>query len=224
MKSHICQQCAKPFKRSRSVCKFCSQSCYTESLKRRISKECSLCGIEFEFAASYQKKGPVLFCSRACYESGRLDRRPLEDRFWEKVEKLGFDDCWIWQGAKAQGYGKIWLSGSVLGAHRVSYEIVHGPIPEDMQINHKCDVRDCVNPNHLYVGTAKENTQDMIERNRGGLFKPGELHHSAKLNNFQVMMIRASSERTKDLALAFGINPDHVTRLQRVERWKSLPE
>lgn len=92
-------------------------------------------------------------------------RVPAEERFWAKVTKE--PGCWLWTGArtrKGEGYGRFALRHYLpertvwVGAHRFSYELAHGPIPEGMQIDHLCDNPGCVNPAHLRVATARENT------------------------------------------------------------------
>ncbi len=75
--------------------------------------------------------------------------------------------CWIWTGSKAgNGYGQIWKDGRLARVNRVSYELYIGPIPDGLVVRHKCDVRLCVNPDHLEVGTHADNARDMIERGR----------------------------------------------------------
>ena len=84
-------------------------------------------------------------------------RRPVADRFWEKVTKI--DTCWLWVGClrHPSGYGAFYNRNTMVHAHRWSYEQVHGPIPADLQIDHLCRVRHCVNPAHLEAVTQREN-------------------------------------------------------------------
>ncbi len=87
----------------------------------------------------------------------------VEKRFWEKVEKT--ETCWNWKGAiNPSGHAVIKIDGRNRGSHRVSYAIKHGEIPENLMILHKCHNPKCVNPDHLYAGTAKDNSNDEIER------------------------------------------------------------
>ena len=94
---------------------------------------------------------------------------PLEERFWSKVKKT--PGCWSWLGSKdSNGYGRIMIrerGGSKL-AHRIAYEIVNGEIPSQMHACHKCDNPSCVNPDHIFIGTAKDNLQDMSKKGRWG--------------------------------------------------------
>lgn len=86
-------------------------------------------------------------------------------RFWEKVNKTG--ECWIWIGTNHNtGYGKIKIDREDVLAHRLSWEIHNGKIPTNKHVLHTCDVRLCVNPRHLFLGTNEDNRQDMIRKNR----------------------------------------------------------
>lgn len=91
----------------------------------------------------------------------------MTERFNSKFEKRGSDECWPWTaGLAPNGYGKFWLNGKTLGAHRISYLIHCGPIPEDKVICHKCDNKKCVNPSHLFLGSMKDNIQDCVKKKR----------------------------------------------------------
>ena len=87
--------------------------------------------------------------------------------FWSKVDMPSLLGCWNWTGYKIRGYGHTRWNGRYQYAHRVSYQIAYGDIPEGLLVLHKCDNRSCVNPTHLYVGTHSDNMRDMIERGRG---------------------------------------------------------
>lgn len=94
-----------------------------------------------------------------------IDQSP-EARFWRKVDQTG--DCWVWSGAVSdKGYGSMGgPDGVTLLVHRFSWEIHYGPIPPGMFVCHRCDNRPCVRPEHLFLGTAKDNTRDMMAKGR----------------------------------------------------------
>lgn len=86
-------------------------------------------------------------------------------RFWDKVDKSG--DCWEWAAAcNSSGYGHIKLDGAMILAHRLSWILANGPIPDNLCICHTCDNRTCVNPDHLWLGTRADNNSDMTKKGR----------------------------------------------------------
>ncbi len=114
----------------------------------------------------------------------------LQERFWSKVNTS--DECWEWQGARSKsGYGIIWNKGENCSAHRISWELFNSQIPEKTMVLHHCDNKTCVNPKHLFLGTAKDNTRDSVNKNRE-YFKKGEGHPDHLFTNAQIREIRAS--------------------------------
>ena len=112
----------------------------------------------------------------------------FEKRFWNKVIKDDVTDCWNWQANKVNGYGRIKYREKMTLAHRLSWRMARGNIPDNMNILHSCDNPSCVNPDHLYIGTHTDNMQDMISRNRRsypinniGKFYSGEAYLMWKL-------------------------------------------
>lgn len=87
---------------------------------------------------------------------GANHHKPIEQRFWEKVERT--DSCWLWHGAYEEGrYGRFWDGARFALAHRWAYEFLRGPIPAGYVIDHLCRVTRCVNPDHLEPVTPREN-------------------------------------------------------------------
>lgn len=150
------------------------------------------------------------------------------ERFWNKVDKSG--DCWKWTaGLFSNGYGAFKLDGKLRKAHRVSYEMHHGPIPEGLLVLHKCDNPKCVNPDHLFLGTHKTNAEDRQNKGRGtcgihGNQVKGENHYGAKLTVPQVKKIRSLEGKMtmEKIANIYGVSRHNVWAIIRRRKWKSI--
>lgn len=158
-------------------------------------------------------------------EGGPTTHAAPEDRFWRGVEKAGPSDCWLYVRGQNRGpYGRFQSGGKGsphVGAHRYSYEMHHGPIPEGMFVLHSCDNPRCVNPAHLSVGTPKDNTADMIRKGRARPVAPkGVNSPNARLNDEAVRIIRANPEISdRELARRFGVATRTVHRVRVGEGW-----
>lgn len=147
-------------------------------------------------------------------------RMPFEDRFWSKVDRRSENECWPWLGkAKTSfGYGRLTMGRSVnLKAHRVSWELSFGPIPDGMNVCHKCDNPSCCNPHHFFLGTKKDNTHDMMRKGR--MSKPpvrhGDAHHLVTIPDAELPKIRNSSVPRRKLAELYGVSFQTIYRIQK---------
>jgi hypothetical protein len=195
---------------------------------------CLHCVKDFQPRTSDVHQGFGRFCSHACAAANRKGeqrrRQPLAERFWQKVQRGTADECWPWLGAKKPtGYGIISAGGlhsAVLGAHRVSYELHYGPIPQGSFVMHECDNPPCVNPAHLSIGLPMHNTADMIAKGRHRTApRIGVRNASAKLTDEQITDIRmmsANGAKTAVLGQLFGVTPGHIRKIVRGEAWSHI--
>lgn len=133
-------------------------------------KHCERCGAAFARPRDYSHTqwDSRRFCGRACGNKAPSKYSDPLKRFSDQVIPEPNSGCWLWLGTESRhGYGQLRLNGSWTLAHRLSYLLHVGPIPEGKFILHHCDNRICVNPEHLYAGSALENVRDMISRGRG---------------------------------------------------------
>lgn len=155
----------------------------------------------------------------------------IEERFWPKVDTSGGQDaCWNWTAAKSKGYG---IMSSKRGcsphkAYRISWELHNGPIPIGLHVLHKCDNAACVNPQHLFVGTHRDNMDDMTFKGRARVASKahhGEKNSSSKLTEDQVREIRRLGNDgipASEIARAFRISRPVCSKIIRRELWKRV--
>jgi hypothetical protein len=156
----------------------------------------------------------------------------LKARFYSKLKPAKDSDCLEWQAARtANGYGRIGVSGKWERAHRVAYELANGPIPGGILVCHHCDNRACCNPDHLFLGTVKDNAIDMMSKGRG--ISPfynggqvGEKNHSAILTANDVRRIRkiyATGRYTlKQIARQYDVHLDTISKAINRVTWSHL--
>jgi len=154
---------------------------------------------------------------------------PLEIRFWRFVEPM-MDDrgCWIWTGNRAVKlpYGRIRFHGKMMPAHRASWLLHRGPIPDALWVLHSCDNPPCVNPSHLFLGTALDNARDKVTKGRGSFIVPdnsGTNNGHAKLTESDVREIRArraAGETLRSIGDRFGICNQNVSFIAARRTWR----
>lgn len=144
----------------------------------------------------------------------------LATRFWAKVEQT--DTCWLWRGATSgSGYGRAKRPSGMWQAHRLAWLYTHGRIPRDLDVLHRCDVKLCVSPQHLYLGTDIENSQDRIDRGRANAPR-GEASPQARLTEDAVREIRRSTESQRALARRFGVTRIAIRFARTGRTWRHV--
>ena len=156
---------------------------------------------------------------------GIYTRPTIEERFWPKVQKPIGEGCWLWIGRVNRfGYGAFtWIrnSGRVEGAHRVSWELHNGPVPYGVNVLHHCDVRNCVNPAHLFLGTDSDNMRDMVEKGRR-IYHKGIKSLHCKLTEAQVREIKFSKLRYEECMKKFSVSYSTVDNIRHNRYWKHI--
>ena len=138
------------------------------------------------------------------------------ERFWAKT-RMDVSGCLIWTACKNEwGYGRFGVGGKNRHAHRVAYELAHGPIPAGLLVMHTCDNPACVNVGHLRLGTDADNVADMDKKGRAN--RTPKPHY--KMTIEQVREVRSSTVSAVKLAAKFGVSRSAVTAVRRGVTWK----
>lgn len=161
--------------------------------------------------------------------NGIHDRAPIVitgdsvNRFWEKVNKDG--DCWNWTAAtRSTGYGCLKVARRLISAHRFSFVLHFGDVPEGKIVCHSCDNRLCVRPEHLFAGTPHANVVDMDSKGRSN--RPhGEKCGASKLTEVKVeefFFLRSMGFSNRKIAALAGVNPSTVNSVMSGKTWKHV--
>lgn len=244
-----CETCKKDFYvdpyRIKANAKYCSKQCFLKQWENRYVFNCQNCGKEH--SAYGYTEGRKKYCSKQCMEEFR--HTPLETLLMNHVEKRN-NGCWEWTGALSRktGYGKITYNQKTISTHRASYLVFKGEISKGKHICHSCDNKKCVNPEHLWAGTAKENMQDMIKKGRqadqtGKVISPehfkklqhgrlnnwpsreGSKHHLAKLDEKKVMEIKKMIKdgyTNKEIAEIYNVDQSNISLIRNGKRWSHV--
>jgi len=151
--------------------------------------------------------------------------RPMTERFWEKVDKsAGVDGCWLWANATdIGGYGVFGLIENgvkvLRKTHRIAWELTNGSIGKGLFACHRCDVRRCVNPAHIFLGSMADNNADKAQKGRAARLR-GEASPLAKLSWDIVSQIRASTLKDRVWADLLNVSRPSITMIRLGRTWR----
>ena len=150
-------------------------------------------------------------------------KKTVKERFEEKYEPVTESGCWVWTGGVgSSGYAQFWLDGKTVQASRVAFSLHKGNIPEGLQVCHTCDNRLCVNPDHLFLGTASDNAKDKADKGRS---VKGESNHHAKLKEHEVLEIKKllkEGYKHREIAEVFNVSRMAISDINNSRSWKHL--
>jgi hypothetical protein len=240
-----CKYCFKDF--VGFVCKtrqakYCSHICSSKGfVKEKPSFKCETCGSIFKRNRSIKV---IRYCSTKCiryigspeklgttknkgfWKSASYDEKLLKVKSLFERDVIKTTDCWKWKKMPLpNGYNRLLVRDKTFFlAHRVSWMITYGLIPKNTFILHKCDNPGCTNPEHLFLGTPKDNSQDMIKKGRHNPNK-GQLHYNVKLKDENVIKIKeliSQGISQNKLGKMFNVSPSAIQNIADGKTWKHL--
>lgn len=155
------------------------------------------------------------YCSPACAgtDAGKRRAMPEDERFWNRVDVKGENDCWPWKGSRNKGGYGLYLANDKRGhtAHRMAWTLLHGEPPPDKFVCHTCDTRLCCNPAHLWLGTHRQNMADMVAKGRhGGPRKPSRLTEADKQ---AILEAHRAGKSLSEIGQHYGISAGYAWHL-----------
>jgi hypothetical protein len=209
--ARTCESCGKGFSArlhdvERGYGRFCSRECRPK--RKLVRRQCKRCNKLFDVPPSAFSNGPCIYCSIECCHP------PLAERFWAHVKKT--DVCWVWTASRQRfGYGQISARRNgkrrCYAAHIISYELHYGKVPEGMFVLHVCDNPPCVRPEHLFLGTKKDNAVDMVQKGRNYVPQAGKITAEVKKKAIHLVTVEGVSKR--EAARRCGVTDTTVRRL-----------
>ncbi len=190
---------------------------------------CPVCGTPFEHYRSRKRQ----YCGLRCAGFGH--RVPHAIRYWTRVDRSGGPGaCWPWVGYRDRsGYGIVYRDGGTTKAHRAAWELTNGPITDNLWVLHRCDNPPCVNPAHLFLGTARDNVADMMAKGRAvprshlpEHVLRGMAAGRARLTDEQVIAIRKSAVEgygLRRLGRDYGVSYGTICALVTRRSWQHIP-
>lgn len=148
-----------------------------------------------------------------------------DDRFWSKAAPEALSGCWIWQAhiERRTGYGRFNHERRIVNAHRHAFQLARGSVPAGYEVCHTCDLRACVNPDHLFLGTHAENMRDMAHKGRGPHGDRSNLAVYAESTVVAIRLAVAGGAPVADAARRFGVPYRSAFRMVTGMTWKRAP-
>ena len=205
-----CIFCSQEILASTNI-KFCSRECKALFYNREV--KCSICNEIFNVWPSYLAKGNGIYCSVKCRAKSR--EMPILERLYGKISIDSSTLCWLWKGSLNSGYGRIRYNKKLIYVHIISWEHFYGEVPKGLCVLHKCDVRNCINPDHLFLGTHEDNNIDCMKKGRGVTkLKPEDI--------LEIRALIAIGNKDKIIGELFNVRRQTIGDIRLGKRWSYI--